>query len=251
MIFVGLTFLVIGVIAGTMVFFGIRSVIRYKLVQDTPTSVSVDVQEGLCEIKGKVEALPNGYFTSPFTDTPCVQYDAMVEKRVQSGKNSHWRTIFHERKGQGFLVRDLSGLTKVDTRGSNLKMVRTMNDHTSTFSGTSDRARLVLSRLGLPEKGMLGIFPLTYRIRESALPVHSDVYVLGTASERILEAELESNPLVNPCTIHKDKVLIISTENEETVASNLLMKGIFLIGGGVVVAAGGIFFVFTLISNLV
>jgi hypothetical protein len=234
-IFVLLTMLTI-----FMVHQGVKAIKCYKLVQRTPTSICVDVDKGLVEVKGTIEPIPGHQFNSPLTETTCVLYHSTIQEEVSSGKRRNWHTIFERKGGNAFLVRDDSGLTKVVTAGADLDMQTILNEVTSFYGGMSGASRDALNRLNLPLKGTFGVFHRKYRLHEEVLRPNSKVYVLGSATEIEMEPKLAADPKVNPYTITKKDVLIVSTRSEETVASNLLWKGILLIGGAILIDIGSI-----------
>jgi len=238
-------------IMAPMVIFGIRAVRNYNLIKETPTSMSVDVEEGLTEVKGTISPVPGGDLVSPIGRVPCVRYEALIQERVSSGKHSRWVTRYSDARGESFLVTDASGLTKVDAKGADLKMKRTYSEVTSGLSGMSDRAGEVLDRHHLEKKGPFGFLHRTYRIIEKALPIGSPVYVLGSAKEVRMEASLKDDPRVNPYTIGKEKVLVVSVEGEEKAASSYLIKGVLLILGGLTIGGFGVFLALTVLVNVI
>ena len=233
-----------------MVLFGIRALQRFRLIKEIPTSISVDVEEGMMEIKGTAEPIPGIRYFSPFGHVPCVAYSAIVEERVSSGKRSRWVRRFSESKGDRFLVRDRSGLTRVLMKDADLHMADTFNAVTSGLKGVDPNSGRVLRGLGLPFKGPLGILNRTYRIRERSLPIDHEIYVLGTATEMDMESALKDEALVNPYTIHKDGVLIVSAKGEEEIASHYMVKGLALIAGGVILGGIGLLIAYTLFINV-
>lgn len=63
-----------------------------RLIKDTPTSKIRSAAQGFVELEGIATKL-NEPVLAPLTRQACLWYRFSIERKVKSGKNTHWRTI--------------------------------------------------------------------------------------------------------------------------------------------------------------
>ncbi len=64
-----------------------------RLIEDTPTSKVRSAAQGFCELEGRAVLVANSQLASPLSGKPCIWFRFKIERKVQSGKNTSWRTI--------------------------------------------------------------------------------------------------------------------------------------------------------------
>ena len=191
--------LIIGVIVAFACLFGaFRSLSRKRLIDDTPTSKTQGVFIGLAELKGTAES--EMLLTSYLAETRCVQYEWEIEEqwsrqvvetyRDADGKTqtrtrteSGWTNIGHGGESAPFYLRDDTGV------------IRVVPDHASiegetTISETFGRGDAMYFGKGPPHE--VANSDHRRRFKETAIPLHSMLYVIGQARERqdIVAAEI-------------------------------------------------------------
>ncbi|MGJ8726284.1 MAG: LemA family protein [Roseibacillus sp.] len=109
-------------------FFGFRTILRKRLLENLPTTPAAGVSYGLTEIGGFVD-LPDGTgsLTAPLSGKPCTYFHYTIKEKRGSGKNAKWVTIHNETQKQRFLCRDQSGAIPIDPEGANMKCWQTFS----------------------------------------------------------------------------------------------------------------------------
>ena len=92
--------------------------IRKRIIQDTPTSKVRSAAQGYIELIGCGELFPGDIITAPLTKTSCTWYSYSIEKKKNSGKNSHWVTIEQGDSDTLFLLIDDTSQATIDPEGA-------------------------------------------------------------------------------------------------------------------------------------
>jgi hypothetical protein len=119
---------------------------------------------------------------APITGRRCAYFEATVEERKSSGKNSHWSTIIKETDFAGtFYVDDGSGQALVE--GVSPRVVLTMDAHfeSGTFDDATHKLKHFLGRHGEYSEGW--IFNRTMRYAEGVLEEGEEVAVYGICTQ--------------------------------------------------------------------
>ncbi len=229
------------VLAGISYGFGIARLRKWKAMRDTPTRKIVDIEPGRVEVEGRLSPIPGRLLKGPVSGKPCISYEVKVQEYHSSKNGGHWRTIHKEREGGPFLLKDDSGMVVVDPKGGKMRSVLSLFQRQGTFSELNDSARTYLESRKIRKEGFFGIFNRTLRIQESIVPVDKYLYVLGDAVDIDIPREVKDNYLVNPFTIKKRDLMVLSYKEEEKTSKDLLSGSIFLIILGTLALIGGIY----------
>ena len=114
---------------------GLRSLHRKRLIDDTPTLKTMGVFIGLAELKGTAES--ENTLTSYITGTRCVQYSWSIEEhwsrqvtetvrdadgktRTRTRTESGWKTVDHGGESPVFYLKDETGVIRIDPRNASL-----------------------------------------------------------------------------------------------------------------------------------
>lgn len=110
-----------------------RQLRRARLVADTPTARLRSAPQGYVEVEARGLGDAELLLSAPLTGRPCLWYRYKIEKRVQSGKNSHWRTLHKEESQAPIPVADDGGSALVDPSGAEIH-----TDHKDTWYGSRE-----------------------------------------------------------------------------------------------------------------
>ena len=230
-----LLYLLVGAVTGLWLVWHGWTVQQHKrLIESIPTSPIRSLALGLVEINGRAEP-ETELLTSPFGGLPCVFYSYAVEERVDSGKNTRWRTIASGTSEQPFFVRDATGRVLVVPLGANLMLPDERVSRTSWLGELPPLAAAGLNRLGIASTSWMGA--KTLRCRESFILPEEPIYVMGTA----LEHQGMSHHSANESRLYigssRDHAFIISDRSEKDLLSRLTWQvWAGLLGGPALVA---------------
>ena len=207
---------------------------RKRLIDDLPTSRTQGVFIGLTELKGTAES--EAPLTSYLAGVSCVQYRWQVDehwsrtvtyvdsKGVHTRTESGWTEVASGGQCPPFYLKDDTGIIRIVPEGAAIHGV-------STF----DRTCGMKDPLYFAKGPTSAVADSTHqrRFKESALPLHIHLYVMGQARERedVVAAE-----------IARDKgapLFIISTKTEKQISSSyvwwiwlwLILGLLFSLGG--------------------
>ena len=212
---------------------------KKRLIDDLPTSRTQGVFIGLAELKGTSES--DSPLTSYLAGTRCIYFSWQVEE--------HWQRIVHEtyRDAQGHThtrTRTESGWTRVD--GSTQSGPFYLKDDTGIIRVVPDRAKVqgnsVFNQTVNPSdplyyaKGPAGSIANSTHLRrfhETAIPLHTMLYVMGQAHERqdVVAAEISYDKAA--------PLFLISTRSEKQISSGYGRWYWFWVILGLVIAFGG------------
>ena len=208
---------------------GLRSLHRKRLIDDTPTLKTMGVFIGLAELKGTAES--ENPLTSYLTGTKCVQYswsidehwsrqvtetvrDADGKTRTRTRTESGWRTVDHGGESPTFYLKDDTGAIRIDPRNASLEtstaLHLTVGRRDPLYYDKGPRRAVAHSRH-------------RRRFTETLIPLHAPLYVIGQARER------QDMVAVEIVYDEEEPLYVISTRNEKQVSSGY--KNRFLISG--------------------
>jgi len=218
-----------------------RALRRKRLIDDVPTSKTQGVFIGLAELKGTAES--EAPLTSHLAGIPCVQYiwqvdehwsrtvhetytDAKGHTRTRTRTESGWTKVAGGSQSAPFYLKDDTGVIQVVPEGATIHSITVFNE---TCSPNSDLYYRKGPAQGVPDSTH------RRRFRETALPLHTILYVMGQAHERkdIVAAEI---------AFDKDApMFVISTRTEKHLSTGharwfwgLLILGLALAVGGTI-----------------
>jgi hypothetical protein len=212
----GLIPLAIGFI---LLLFGLNAGRKRRLLDDTPLSKTLGVFIGEVEVTGVcVTSTP---FRAHLSDRLCVLYDWSVEEewqrwetetytdkdgrtRTRQVLRSGWTTVAGNEYSQGFYLKDEFGFLWVHPRGADLE---TLN----LFYETASRHDALYFAKGPDDE--IADSTGRRRFRESGLPVGTQLFVRGRASERsdIVAPQIVQDP--------KAEMFIITPRKESEVSA--------------------------------
>jgi hypothetical protein len=198
---------------------GLRSLHRKRLIDDTPTLKTMGVFIGLAEIKGTAES--ENPLSSYITGAKCVQYSWSIEEhwsrqvtetvrdadgktRTRTRTESGWRTVDHGGESPAFYLKDDTGAIRIDPKNASIDSDTSLN----VTVGRSDP-------LYYGRGPLRAVAHSRHRRRftETLIPLHAPLYVIGQARERQdrVAAEIAYD--------EEEPLFVISTRNERQVSS--------------------------------
>jgi hypothetical protein len=205
-------------LSGLFLFLGLRSGRRRRLLDDTPTSKTLGIFIGEVEVEGV--CISTAPIRAKFCYKDCVIYkwgideewqrwetetytDSQGRTRTRQVLRRGWTTIAGESLYQGFYLKDEFGYVWVHPKGSDY-------DTLSLFEEYTDRGQ-ALYVMGPDDE----VMDSTGRRRfyESGIPVGTELFVRGRASERpdIVAPQIIEDPLA--------EMFIITYRKEKDISS--------------------------------
>ena len=194
---------------------------RQRLVSNLPTSKTTGVFIGLVELKGTAEAEPA--LISYLAEVTCVYYQWSIEEswsrtvtetstdsdgkvQTRTRTESGWNTVAHGGEMIPFYLKDDCGVIRIAPEKAKLEV-------TTILNATGGRSHPLYYG-----KGPAAAIPdsdYRRRFRETAIPLHTELYVIGQARERsdIVAAEIAYDSSA--------PMFLISTRTEAQVNSGL------------------------------
>lgn len=158
------------VVFAYLVYYCYRAFRRFRFVDGTATSRIRSAAQGLVELKGLGEWLPNDSITSPFSSSRCVWYHCTIEKRRRSGKRTTWTNISDECSDHLFRLVDDTGSCIIDPDHAHV-----IPESDITWYGHSSE-----NRNRAPVKAKWLNFSMgNYRFRERLIRPATTLYALG------------------------------------------------------------------------
>jgi hypothetical protein len=221
----GTLLLIVVIIGGLLVlgclFGAFRNLSRKRLLNDNPTSKTQGVFIGLAEVKGTAES--ESPLVSYLAGIQCVQYTFQIDEHwsrtvhetytdskgrahTRTKTESGWTNVAKDSKSSPFYIKDDTGVLRILPEGASLEAKE-------VFERTCGRKDPIYYGKG-PEKQVANS-DYRRRFRETAIPLHATLYIVGQARERedIVAAE-----------IARDKnapMFLISTRTEKQVSTRL------------------------------
>jgi hypothetical protein len=212
---------------------------RKRLIDDLPTSKTQGVFIGLAELKGTAES--ETPLTSYLAGASCVQYAWQIDEHwsrtvtetytdskghtmTRTRTESGWTKVADGSKSIPFYLQDDTGVIRVVPDGAKIHNVK-------TFDETASRSSPLY--FGKGPQSEIANSTHKRRFYETALPLHTMLYVIGQARERqdVVAAE-----------IARDKnapLFLISTQTEKQVSSGYSHWFWGLVVLGLICAIGG------------
>lgn len=212
---------------------------RKRLIDDCPTSKTQGVFIGLVELKGTAES--EAPLTSYLAEKRCVQYEWQVEEhwsrtvtethvdahghvQTTTRTESGWKKVAGGAKSIPFYLKDDAGVIRIMPDGASIQPL-------NVFDKTCSPADSLYYG-----KGPQNEIPDTThrrRFRETALPLHTQLYVMGQARER--------QDIVAPEIAYDKKaaMFLISTRTERQLSTGYLRWLWFWLVLGLLFAFGG------------
>ncbi len=196
-----------------------RNLGKKRLLNDNPTSRTQGVFIGLTELQGTAESEKS--LVSYIAGVPCVQYTYQIEEhwsrtitetyrdakgntRTRTRTESGWKNVARGGESVPFYLKDDTGILRILPEGAKIQ-------GRETFSQIVNRGDPLY--FGKCPAGEVAHSSHRRRFRETALPLHAELYIVGRARERqdIVAAEIAYDKT--------SPIFLISTGTEKQVSS--------------------------------
>lgn len=139
-----------------------------RLIQDTPTSKIRSAAQGFVELEG-ISHDAGKAILSPLSQASCIWYRFKIEKKVKSGKDSHWRTVQSGQSPSPIILDDNTGQCVLQLKGAKI-----IPEYCKTWYGNSPYP----SALSIQRKDSF-LQVGNYRYTEELIAPQSPLYALG------------------------------------------------------------------------
>ena len=157
---------------------------------------------------------------APLSGRQCVFYTIKIEKRVSTGKSSHWKTVIKEEKVQAFFINNNGDFVIVRPTQSPKNYVSYLVEDKKTSSGTfnypTPEFESLLRKYNIEPLNFLG-FNKSLRYREGIIEIGEQITVAGIAKWKTL-----SEPIPD---YHYSKIAeLVSTDKEKLIITDLPLE---------------------------
>ncbi len=201
----------VALIFGISFFFTKKARIKRKLKKAPLKRISSFYTGEIAKIVGSVEFVDEG-LRAPLSDRQCAYYHIIVEKKVSSGKNSHWKTIIEEEVSSKYLIREGNSYAYVKKGKLKSYIVKDRKYSSGFLNDATAKLENYLKKHGHESENLLGLNK-TIRYKEGILERGEKIAVYGkghwaTNDQLDLPAEFE-------------KILVITApENDDIYISD-------------------------------
>lgn len=233
-----------GVIALIFLLIAFRAIRRERLIRDLPTCKTTGVFIGTVELKGTAES--DAPLMSYLAGAPCVWFNWVIQERYRRTRTvtstdskgrtttrtetyTGWETVNHGGHHTNFYLKDEEGVVRVVPEGAKVEGDR-------IYSETVSRGHPLYYSKG-PTSSVSGSTG-SRCFTESAIPLHTPLYLLGHARLR--------DDVVAPEIAHDThtEMFLISTRSEKSIASGYCWTYRILSTLGLLAAVGPWLFIF-------
>lgn len=198
--------LVIIIIAFCVYYFNPKQIILRKLSKTRHKAIASLKTNEFIKIYGKAMHVKDPLI-APLSKRKCIFYTIKIEKRVSSGKSSHWKTIVNEQRIQDFFIEQNGSYAiikpSVNPKNFISHLVIDKKASSGTFSDPTPEFEALLKTYNIDSTNFFG-FNKQLRYKEGVIEVGEKITVAGivkwkTLSEPIPEysyskiVALESN----------------------------------------------------------
>lgn len=192
---------------------------KKRLIDDLPTSKTLGAFIGLVELKGTAES--EAPLTSHLAEISCIMYDWKIEEhwsrtvtetyrdakghmQTRTRHESGWNTVAHGDESVPFYLQDDTGVIRIQSDGAKI-------EDKEVFDKTVNRTDPLY--FGKGPQNEIANTDHRRRFHETAVPLHTPLYIIGQARERqdVVAAEVTRDK--------NSPLFIISTRTERQVSS--------------------------------
>ncbi len=219
MIIIPLIIVVVGLIIFLSYYFSQKQVVLRKLSK-IPFKPATGLKTSeLTKVSGKALHVKEPLL-APLSGRKCVFYTIKIEKRVSTGKSSHWKTIIDEEKAQEFFIDNRGDYVIVRPTQSPKNylsyLVKDKKTSSGTFNDPTPEFETLLKQYNIEPQNLLG-FNKSLRYKEGIIEIGEQITVSGIAKWKTLS---EPIPGYNYSKIAE----LISEGKEKLIITDLPLK---------------------------
>lgn len=208
-----LVIIIIGGIAFLIYYYSPKTIILRRLKKLPTQRIGSLRTNTYSKIEGKALAIEDP-LVAPLSKRKCVFYKIEIEKKVSSGKSSHWKTIVEEERIQEFFVEQNSErivvLTERQPKNYYDYLVTDKETSSGTFNNPTPEFNALLESYNIKPEGFLG-FNKQLRYSEAIVEVGERITVAGYIQWMDLETRIAGysySKIASLTAKGKDKILI-------------------------------------------
>ncbi len=204
-----LIIIAITIIIFCVYYFSRKQIILRKLKKFQSKQITQFRTNELTKISGKVLEVEKP-FVVPFSERKCVAYIIKIEKKVNTGKSSHWKTLLKKEDIQDFFIEKNGELVMVkpsyEANNFYSYMVKDSSVSSGTFNDPTPKFRKVLDDFGIESENWLG-FNKTLRYSERIIEINETITVGGVAKWKVLNVPVQG--------YNYSKIAALESNNEQ------------------------------------
>ena len=208
-----LIILAVATIAFCVYYFNGKQVILRKLAKTRHKSISSLKTNEFVKVHGKALHVQEPLI-APLSKRKCIFYTIEIEKRVSTGKSSHWKTIIDDQKIQDFFIEQNGNYVIVKPIKNPRNFISHLVIDTKTSSGTfndpTPEFEALLKQYGIDSETYFG-FNKSLRYKEGIIEVGEKITVAGVAKWKTLSEpipEYSYSKIVELVSEGKEKLII-------------------------------------------
>lgn len=209
MIIIPLIIVVIGAIILLSFYFSRKQVVLRKLSK-IPLKPATGLKTSeLTKVTGKALHVKSPLI-APLSGRECVFYTIKIEKRVSTGKSSHWKTIINEEKTQEFFIDSNGDFVIVRPTHSPKNylsyLVKDKRTSSGAFNDPTPEFEALLKQYNIDPINLLG-FNKSLRYKEGIIEIGEQITVSGIAKWKTLNEPIPD--------YHYSKIAELVSEGKE------------------------------------
>ena len=205
--------MVFGAIAFISYYFSAKQVVLRKLSKIPYKSIGGLKTNELTKVTGKALHVKSPLI-APLSGRKCVFYSINIEKRVSSGKSSHWKTVIKEEKTQEFFINNNGDFVIVRPTQSPKNylsyLVKDKKAASGTFNDPTPEFESLLKEYNIDPVNFLG-FNKRLRYSEGVIEIGEKITVAGIAKWKTLSEPIPEYPyskIAELVSADKEKIII-------------------------------------------
>lgn len=205
--------LTIGTIVFCAFYFSAKQIILRKLSKTRLKAIASLKTNEFVKIHGKALHVKEPLI-APLSKRKCIFYTMKIQKKVSSGKSSHWKTIVNEAQIQEFFVEQNGSyaIVKPSRNPKNYRSHLVIDKKTAsgTFNDPTPEFEALLKTYNIDSSGVFG-FNKQLRYEEGVLEIGEKVTIAGTAKWKTLSEpipEYSYSKIVALQSTDKQKLII-------------------------------------------
>ncbi len=212
----------VGVIAFLSYYFSSKNVI-IRILKNLPLDQSSTLKNNqLSKVSGKALHVTDPLI-APFSKRKCIFYQLKIEQKVNSGKNSRWKTLVAEERFQDFFI-NVNGEVIIIKPLQHPKnyichLVKDSEQSSGTFNDPTSEFNQLLKRYNIESENFFG-FNKTLRYEEGIIEIGELITVAGIAKWKSLKEPMPDYPYSKIVALESDaKQKLIITDLPEVANS--------------------------------
>ncbi|WP_034060774.1 hypothetical protein [Lacinutrix jangbogonensis] len=219
-IIITIAFCAVALIVFLIYYFNPKTIILRRLKKLTYSKIGSLQSHTYAKIEGKALNVEQPLI-APLSKRKCIYYKIKIEKKVSSGKSSHWKTIVDEEIIQDFFVEQtgerLLIFPKKQPKNYYDYLVTDKTANSGSFNDPTPEFKALLNNYNIETEGFFG-FNKQLRYKEAIIEVGERITVAGFVKWVELENPISDYNYARVASlIAKDKIKILITDSPDAL----------------------------------